>query len=77
MFLRNQKLKNNKYEVLIDETKVVLYDDIIVKYSLLLNKEISKNELDKIVEENNKLDSYYKALKYISVKLRTKKEIKN
>ena len=72
-----KKLKNNLYEVILDSTKINLYDDIIIKYKLLLKKEINKEEFDQIIKENDSLSSYYKALKYINFKLRSEKEIYN
>ena len=53
-----------------------MYDDVIVKYSLLLKDEISEKELNAIVEENDKLSSYYDSIKYITKKMRSKLEIK-
>lgn len=72
-----KKLKNNLYEVTLDRTKVNLYDDIIIKYNLLLKKEIDKKDFDKIIKENDSLSAYYKVLKYINTKLRSEKEIYN
>jgi regulatory protein len=69
------KLKSNKYSVLIDEIDVKLYDDVIVKYELLRLKEIDEKLFKEITEYNDKLEAYYKALKYITKKLRTEKEI--
>ena len=60
------KDKGNKYKVLIDDTNYILFDDVIVKYSLLLKDEISEKELKTIVEENDKLSSYYDSIKYIT-----------
>ena len=70
------KDKGNKYKVLIDDTNYILFDDVIVKYSLLLKDEISEKELKTIVEENDKLSSYYDSIKYITKKMRSKLEIK-
>ena len=69
------KMKSNKYKVLFDEVEVKLYDDVIVKYQLLRKKEISDEEFQEITEYNDRLEAYYKALKYISNKLRTEKEV--
>ena len=73
-----KKLKNNSYKItfLGTEETLLLYDSVILKYDLLLKKEISKKELDEILEENKKVACYYVALKYISFKNRTKLEIK-
>ncbi len=73
-----KKVKSNLYEITFkDNTKIKLYDDIILKHNLLLTKVITKEELDKIIQDNSYLESYYEALKYLNTKLRTEKEIKN
>ena len=72
-----KKKKNNIYELTFDnKEKINIYDDIILKYELLLKKEIKKEELISILDDNSYLESYYVALKYINSKLRTEKEIK-
>jgi len=71
-----KKKKNNIYEItLSNNEKISLYDDVILKYELLLKKEINDKELKEIIEYNSYLESYHNALKYINTKLRTKKEI--
>lgn len=70
------KDKGNKYKVLIDDINYTMYDDVIVKYSLLLRNEISEKELKAIVEENDKLSNYYDSIRYITKKMRSKLEIK-
>ena len=69
------KLRDNRYEVLIDGIKVKLYDDVIIKYELLRMKEIDDDLFNEITKYNDKLDAYYRSLKYITKKLRTEKEI--
>ncbi len=71
------KMKTNKYKVKIDDIEVKLYDDVIIKYQLLRKKELTDEEFEEIVEYNDKLEAYYKALRYISNKLRTEKEVFN
>ena len=71
-----KKLKNNIYELELDNGSLIkLYDDVIVKYSLLINKKIDNKLLDEITKYNTSLDAYYLSLKYISKKLRCEKEI--
>ena len=70
-------LKDSKYEVIINNKKYTIYEDIILKNELLLKKEISKRELDLLLEENSFYEAYYKSIKYINLKLRTKKEIED
>ena len=70
-------LKNGKYEVLIDNNKYIIYEDIIIKNNLLVKKEIDRKELDILLKDNSFYEAYYKAITYINKKLRTKKEIVN
>lgn len=78
MKINNFKKKhNNLYELTLDNNaKVSLYDEIILKYELLIKKEIDAKKLTEITLENAKLESYYIALKFINAKLRTEKEIR-
>ena len=71
------KMKSNKYKVMFDDIEVKLYDDVIIKYELLRKDEISEEDFNEIVEYNDHLEAYYKALKYISNRLRTEKELYN
>ncbi len=72
---RIKKKKNNIYEIELDNRdKIDLYDDVILKYELLLKKDI--DNIKEIINDNNKLECYYIALKYINIKLRTEKEIR-
>ena len=75
--LKYKKGKRNEYKILTDEKEYILYDDIIIKYELLLKKEISKKEWDTILKENNTLKSYYEGLKAINTKLRSEKKLRD
>jgi regulatory protein len=71
-----KKLKDNKYKIIFkNNSDLILYDDIILKYNLLLTKKIDESKLKIIIAENNSLECYYKALKYLSNKNRSKLEI--
>lgn len=73
-----KKLKTNLYEIhLNNETVISLYDDVIVKYNLLVNKKLDDKKLEEIVNYNNSLDAYYQSIKYINKKLRCEKEIED
>jgi len=70
------KFKDNRYKIkFVDGTIITLYDDVIVKYNLLLKKELSNEEFNEIITYNDNLEAYYKSIKYITTKMRTKKEI--
>lgn len=72
-----KKKKNNLYEItLSNNEKISLYDDVILKYDLLLKKELDNKLLKEILIFNEKIEGYNIALKYLNTKLRTEKEIR-
>jgi len=75
--LKYKKKKNGIYQITFDdESKVELYEDIILKYNLLIKKEIDKKLYKEILEDNKNYGSYHIALAYIKKKLRTIFEVK-
>lgn len=64
------KLKNGKYKV----GDIITYDEVIIKLNLLNEKNI---DIEKIYEENKYFEEYFKILKMIERKKRTKKEVDN
>ena len=60
-----------------NNTNVVLYDNIILKYNLLLKDNISDNLINKIIEDNNIMDIYYKMIVKIKASIKSEKEIYN
>ena len=72
--IKYQKLSGNKYSVFLDNReKIKLYEDVIIKEELLLKKEI--DNLDRLIELNNKYSIYEISLKYINTKIRSIKEM--
>lgn len=71
------KDKQNKYKVVIDDEDYILYDDVIIKYNLLLTSEISESEFKEIIFYNDELKSYYDSIKYINRRLRSEKEMRD
>lgn len=72
-----KKTKNNQYELTFDtDATITLYEDTIIKYNLLYNKNLNEKEIDNIIKENNKLEAYYLSIKHLSNKMRTSLEIK-
>lgn len=69
-------LGNGKYKVFIDGDSHIIYEDIILKYSILGKSEISKDDLDIYLKDNKFYDAYYRSVSYINKKLRSKLEIK-
>lgn len=70
-----KKVGKNKYKIFLDTTELTIYEDIILKYDLLLKKDISIEDIDKLIDENSYYDAYNMVLNYIEVKLRNRKEI--
>lgn len=75
--MKYKKKNNNMYEITLSNGKYDIYDDVILKYNLLLKKEINDNELNEIIEYNKYYTCYYKAISLINIKLRTEKELIN
>lgn len=72
------KKNNNKYTIILsDNSSLSFYSDTLIKYNLLKPREISDKELEEIINYNDYIEAYNKALTYISYKQRTKKEIKD
>lgn len=70
------KKKNNSYEIIFDnEQKIILHENIILKYELLLKDSIERELIEKAVLENNKYLAYDKALKYLSIRQRSISEV--
>ena len=71
-----KKLKSGKYKLeLNDNKKIITYDDVILNRNLLFNKNVSEDELNQIQIDTDYYDIYNKVLKYISIKMRSRKEI--
>ena len=71
------KKKDGLYSVeLEDGKKLIIHEDLILKYNLLLTKRIDNSLEEKILSENNNYLAYNKAIKYISIKMRSTKEIR-
>lgn len=72
-----KKSKSNLYEIMIDNgLSFKLYDDVIVKYNLLVNKEFDDKFFEDVRNYNDSLDAYYLSIKYLNTKMRSEKELK-
>ncbi len=70
-----KKVGKNKYKVYFDNNEIILFEDVILKYDLLLLKDVSLELLDKIIDENKFYEAYDMSLSYIETKMRNKSEI--
>ena len=73
-----KKSKSNLYEIMLDNgLSFKLYDDVIVKYNLLVNKKFDDKFFEDVRNYNDSLDAYYLSIKYLNTKMRSEKEQKN
>ena len=72
-----KKRPNGLYTIYLDNfNSYDLYEEIILKYELLITKSIEEDELDKIIKDNKNYESYYDALKTLKRTIKTKEEIR-
>lgn len=74
--VKYKKIKNNKYLVDFDNGSLELYEEVILKYELLLKKEIDMGCYRLLLEENRFWDCYYKVIGYIKTRSRSVFEIR-
>ena len=72
-----KKLASGKYKIEFDNNqKLTTYDEVILKNNLLFNKNIDSSKLNNIINDNDYYHIYNKCINYISIKMRSEKEIK-
>ena len=70
-----KKLSSNKYQITFsDKTKLITYDEVILKNNLLYKKELSTDDFKQIEKENNYYSIYNESVKYLTKKIRSKAE---
>ena len=70
------KDKNGMYKLLLDNDDILLiHEDLILKYELLLKKNIDDSLREKIEKENLIYTAYNLSIKYLNTKARSEKEI--
>lgn len=71
-----KKLKDGVYELKLDNEDIIFtYEEVILKFELLINKEIDSKKLKEIEELNNYYKCYYTVIKSIKKKSYTRKEL--
>lgn len=75
--IKYKKMSKGRYKVTFDTTELILYEDVIIKHGLLLNKDITLELLETIIEENKYYEIYNLSLSLIEIKMRTETELKN
>ncbi len=75
--VKYKKTTKNRYKVLLDNAKeLLLYEEVILKYNLLLKKEIDEQLLIEMDRYNQEWDVYYVALESIKHHFRSVYELK-
>ena len=70
------KKKDGMYSLLLEDSETVLvHEDLILKYGLLLSKELDEDKKDLIEQENLNYTAKTVALKYITTRFRSEKEL--
>ncbi len=76
MLIKNiKKLNKGKYKVTIDDKDIILYEDILIKYSIFKKKNIDDKLIKEIEKENEFLEIYESSLRYLDIKMRLEKEL--
>lgn len=71
------KRKSDCYEIVLEDgNKILLHEDLILKYELLLKKEIDFSQINKLLKEQNNYLAYDKAIKYIGKRMRSCFEVR-
>ncbi len=75
--LKYKKKANGKYSIFLDDGReFVYYEDVILKYNLLLKKEIEEKDLIEIHNANLEYDVYYVALNSIKSRYKSIYELR-
>ncbi len=70
------KLKDGMYKVLLEDSSFEIHEELILKYELLMKKEISIEQINQLEKENVQYKAYNIALKELKKRLRSTKELK-
>lgn len=79
MFINKiKKMSKGRYKIIFEnDDNLILYEDVIIKYNLLTKKNIDEALLNQILKDNYYYNIYDNALRYINIRMRSKKEITN
>lgn len=75
--IKYKKLANSRYKVYLDnDHELLLYEDVILKYNLLIRKDIDEKLIIEMDKYNQECDVYYVALKSINNRFRSVYELR-
>lgn len=71
-----KKLSNGQYKLFLDDdSEICLYEDVILEYNLLINKNINSDIVKDIEQYNNLCDVYYTSIKMLKNRFKSTKEL--
>ncbi len=75
--LKFKKASKDKYKLFFDNNEcITLYEDVIINNNLLISKEVDNKLLEELLKQNNVVYTYNMAINYISVRMRSIKEVR-
>ncbi len=75
--LKFKKISKDKYKLFLDNNEsITLYEDVIINNNLLLSKELDNELLNNLLKQNSDVHTYNIAINYISIRMRSIKELK-
>lgn len=75
--LKYKKKRNGQYELQLESgEELILYEEVILKFELLLKKKIEQSEKEKVLLCNQEYDVYYVVLKALKNRFRSVKDLK-
>lgn len=75
--IKYKKMANSRYKVYLEDNhELLLYEDVILKYDLLIRKDIDEELIIEMDKYNQEIDVYYVALNSIKNRFRSVYELK-
>ena len=75
--IKYKKMANSRYKVYLEDNhELLLYEDVILKYNLLIRKDIDEKLIIEMDKYNQECDVYYVALKSINNRFRSVYELR-
>lgn len=75
--IKYKKTTKGRYKVLLDDNReLLLYEDVILKYDLLIKKELSEDEIFEAEKYNQECDVYYVGLNSINSRFKSVLELR-
>ena len=75
--LKYRRGSNGKYKIVLDTgMELVLYEEVILEYNLLLNKIINEEILVELDKANQECDVYHVALKTLNSRIKSIEDLR-